>query len=763
MKIAQRTVIDENRAKELAKSLDVNLFTAKLLLCRGQDENTAQKYLFGKLSDLTDPYAYRGMGEAVELIRSHLNKKSKIVVYGDYDCDGIGATAILTRAFADHGYLIDHYVPVRADEGYGLNCDAIRKIRSEKNADLIITVDCGIASAQEVDLCKKLGMDVIVTDHHRPGDDLPDCILVDPCLDPDLTQLCGAGVAYYLVRAMFGEEDAKMYLDICALSTIADIVPLVDDNRILVKYGLELIRMGYAKVGIKALIESAGILQRYVSSGDVSFKIAPRINASGRLATAENAIKALTTDDPTEARLIAQELSLQNDERKQIESAIVDDAMEKMKNYDLGKYKIIVLCDEKWEAGVNGIAAAKLTEYFHLPTILLTKTSDGTLKGSARSIPGVNIYDAIVSQRGLLTSFGGHPMAAGLILPENRLSEFREGINREICKKTDDLFEKVFYYDIEFSMYDVSSNIVKILKYFEPFGFGNNTPVFYDPSPSVKFNELKGKHLKGKTTIGDVVAFSYGPMGKAYNKAEKKSLLYTVDKNIFNGYVSDQLRVKGLFMDRFEVDQEELLIRFYDFSVQIGKKKAESVMQKNSEKPAVYVFFAKDLFDEFVRKNPDVATTYAITDTFLPGRVAVLSPDPDFPFAYYSKIIVHGKMPNTVEKYFLQYNASFCNEDVILKTPEIDVKEMRNTYVEIVKNFKGNDFRKFFTLQEIYDFLQKRGYIYPFDRFALHFYILLDVKLLKWENGAILLSEGKKVDLSTSSLYAYAYGTSTQG
>ncbi|MBR1746609.1 MAG: single-stranded-DNA-specific exonuclease RecJ [Clostridia bacterium] len=759
MKIVQKNNFDEKRVYEYAKSLKVTDFAARLLLSRGFDIKSAEKYMYGTLNDLTDPFAYSGMRLAVDIVRKCIDSGKKIVFYGDYDCDGIGAVSILTRAFSAKDICCDYYVPVRSDEGYGLHCEAIKKIKTEKKADLIVTVDCGITSVREVEYCKQLGMEIIVTDHHRPGEILPDCIVVDPCLDETLTPLCGAGVALYLVRGLFGDDEGKNYLDICALSTVADIVPLVDDNRIIVKYGIELIRMGLGKVGIKALLQASEIPQKALSTVDIGFKIGPRLNSAGRLSTAENAIRILITDDPTEAMLIARELSMQNGDRQTIEKQIVESAMKKLQSYDFGKYKIIILYDESWDEGVNGIAAAKLTEYFNLPTILLTKGQDGRLKGSARSIAGVNIHEAISTQKEKLYSFGGHAMAAGISLFEKNLASFINGINSEISKKPIEIFERVFYYDLPFSMFDVTPNIVKTLRYFEPFGYGNPTPVFWDPAPSVKFSRLKGRHLKGKTKIGDVISFGNGYACDEFNTALGKSALYTIDKNFFNGSEYDQIKIKKLFFDRFKLKKVNQIERFCAFSVNIsvadipGKQTARSMTD-----PRLDVFFDKESFDEFCENNEEYVRIFGETEFFIQGKIAVLLPDANFPFSYYNSITIHGKTTDSVREYFSALGASFSDNSCDSFLPRFSIEEMRKTYVDIVQHFRIDYVKRYFTTNDIFEVLKKNGYLYDEERFVLYFFILLDLKLLKWENGAILLGKGEKVDLNASSLYRFVNG-----
>lgn len=760
-KIASRTELNEKEISDYAKIADIGILPARILLSRGIRVEEVDRYLYGKLSDLSDPYSYSDMKSAVKKIREHIERGNKIVLYGDYDCDGIGAVSIITFAFREKGIPTDYYIPVRSDEGYGLHIDSIRKIKEEKNADLIITVDCGITSVKEVEYCKELGTDIVVTDHHRPGDQLPDCILVDPCFTPELTPLCGAGVALYLVRALFGDDFARQFLDLCAISTVADMVPLVSDNRILVKYGLGLIQKGFTRMGVKALLKVSGIQQNRLNTGDVSFRIAPRINAAGRLKTAESALRLLITDDPTESQLIAEELNLQNAERQTIEKTIFHSALEKLKGCDFGKTRMIVLFDETWEEGVLGIAASKIVEYFNLPTILLTKSSDDTLKGSGRSITGVNLHELLMRCSDLLLGFGGHSMAAGMSLKRGNLSILRTRLNEDLSKFPKELFERIFRYDAQYSMFDVNSELVSILQKFEPFGYGNPTPVFYDSAPSVKFSVLKKKHLEGKTKIGKVVCFGKGDWCEAYNKAEKKSVLYTVEKNFFNGYESDQIKVKELFFDQFYLSKETAFEQFCHFSHECYENGNIEKSLKEGEDPLLHVFFDKELFDKFRSDHPDYHAIYRISDVFVNEDTVVLLPDCSFPFSYYGKIVVHGNLSESIIDYFSRLNASFVDGRESCDCPHFDLKEARRTYTAIYLILKDS-FRKQITApQELFAVLSVRGYPFDYRTFVLHFYVLLDVKLLKYENGVILLTNENKVDISRSPLYKMTYGKAT--
>ena len=395
------------------KTLGVPDQLLALLLDRGID--TAQKidkYLHPKKDDLYDPMLMQDMDKAVAVIRDAIRKGEEIVVFGDYDVDGVTATAILLTYLRKQGAKVSYYIPDRHGEGYGLNIAAVEQIAS--HAKLLITVDCGITCPVEVARAIELGMRVIVTDHHQLGPELPKCSAVlNPLLGSyPFRRLCGAGVAFKLVQALGGMEAIESLWELAALATIADIVPLLDENRVIVTFGLKAMASSQ-RPGLIALMESAGVDPANVSASDVAFRMAPRINAGGRLALASRGVELLTTRRMDAAREIAAELDQDNTKRREIELVIFAQADEKTRTeIDFLTERAIVVCGEGWNPGVIGLAASRLVEKYKWPTILLAQDGDVCV-GSARSIPGVDIHQAMATCRYLFVRFGGHAQAAG--------------------------------------------------------------------------------------------------------------------------------------------------------------------------------------------------------------------------------------------------------------------------------------------------------------------------------------------------------------
>lgn len=465
----------------------------ELLLDREIDTpQKIERYLHPKREDLYDPMLMQDMDKAVAVIRDALEKHEEITVFGDYDVDGVTATAILLTYLRKQGAQVDFYIPDRHGEGYGLNIAAVEQIAT--HSKLLITVDCGITCAAEVARAKELGMRVIVTDHHQLGPQLPQCeAVLNPLLGSyPFRRLCGAGVAFKLVQAMGGTEAIEPLWELAALATIADIVPLMDENRVIVYYGLAAMA-ATQRPGLIALMESAGVDPQKVTSSDVAFRMAPRINAGGRLALASRGVQLLTTRRMDTAREIAEELNQDNIRRRELEIEIFHQADEMTRQQiDFLNERAIVICGEGWNPGVIGLAASRLVEKYKWPTILLSKDGDVCV-GSARSIPGVNIHDAMSTCRDLFVRFGGHAQAAGLTIEAKNVPEFRRRLSEAIREQAaPEAFIPTEEYDLELELSEMTEEFVDAFSAMQPTGFGNPAPVFC----------VRGVHTTDVRTIG---------------------------------------------------------------------------------------------------------------------------------------------------------------------------------------------------------------------------------------------------------------------
>jgi len=543
---------DKGLVEKLSKDMQISGFLSRLLVLRGvTDKESAKSFLYGAKKDLTEPKKFPNMEKAAERLRLAVSKKEKILIYGDYDCDGICAAAILSLALRDRGAQSVCYLPDRFNDGYGLNADAVKKIYDTDITALLITVDCGVTAVKEVEQIRALGMDVIVTDHHALSGETPNCIVVNPKLDEKLTPLCGAGVAFYLVWEAFGEEIAFKYIDLCAVATIGDVVPLIGDNRILVKEGLVAIRNGDAQKGLLALLNAAGVKYQRTNAEDIGFRLVPRLNSSGRLNSAMKSLKLLLEADETMHKLLCEELNMQNVERQRINNAVFRETLEMLSDYDFENNKIIVLRGN-WHEGVIGITCANLVEYFNLPAILLTPNEKKTaLKGSARSIDGVDIHTLLCHCGDILIKFGGHASAAGLSLDEKDLPTFIEKANAYLKKNIpQSVFERKTVFDMQKGIADFSEADLKELFTLEPHGCKNPRPVFLDTDCKANFRQISDKkHIRGRVKQGDIVAFDKLHMLPALSQCAEKSLLYSVEKNYYNDIISNSFKVSEIFAE----------------------------------------------------------------------------------------------------------------------------------------------------------------------------------------------------------------------
>lgn len=478
--------------KESNGNFEKNRFYSKDLLTilenRGiKTENEIEKFLDGDIEDLRNPFDLTDMEKAIDIIFSYKKQNKKIWIYGDYDVDGITSTSLLYRAFHEIGIDCEYYIPLR-DEGYGLNKDAIEKIK-ELGGELILTVDCGISSIDEVDFANSIGVEMIITDHHEINSDLPKAsAVINVKRDDniyDFKGISGVGTAFMLVLAIYRklgiEEKAYKYLDIVAIGTVADLVPLVEDNRIIVKKGLEQLRKtrwNGLSILLRKLYEN--YREKKYDTYDIGFIIAPIFNAAGRLEDAKKSVELLISEDNKACDIISYELIKQNDERKDIQSKILDFAVEEIEDNHLDRKGIIIVAREKLHSGVIGIVASKIVDKYYKPTIVIDiKEDEGVGVASCRSIEGFNIIEALNSVRDVFVKYGGHSGAAGFTIEIDKISELKERLEKYVNERLDeDNFLKPIKIDKDLRVEKISYGFLDEISKIEPFGFGNSTPVF---------------------------------------------------------------------------------------------------------------------------------------------------------------------------------------------------------------------------------------------------------------------------------------------
>lgn len=470
--------LNEDFIAEMSRFFDLDIHLVSLLYSRGINTQEKMKhYLSPSISDLHDPFLFENMQAVVEKIQTHIENDDKILIFGDYDVDGISASAILIQYFNSIGVKVTNYMPNRYEDGYGLSVSTLDKIFMKDTPDLIITVDCGITSLEEVNYIKSKGIDVIVTDHHEPGDTVPDCLIINPKLSQTypFKALCGAGVALKLVQALAGINVASKYLPICAIATIADIVDLLDENRSIVYLGLK--DADKLPVGIIKLMHECG-LDTKCSASDIAFKLAPKINASGRMGSAESSLALYLEKNPVEIKKLCSKVLEFNTQRQSLCEKVYTDVKNELKNQDIFRISAIVMSSPEWDSGILGIVSARIAEEYHRPTFLFSQVGD-ELVGSCRSVNGVNVHTLLSSMAHLLTKFGGHPMAAGLTLKVEHYDEFARLTELYVENNLDKSdFLPTKSYDFELEADEVNMKLVEDIERLEPCGHMNARPIF---------------------------------------------------------------------------------------------------------------------------------------------------------------------------------------------------------------------------------------------------------------------------------------------
>lgn len=555
------TIKKENpklRAK-LAKNLRISDITAQILINRGiENEGEANLFLNSTLFDLPSPYLMKGMDRAVERIKKAIEGKEKIAIYGDYDVDGVTSTALLYTFLKSLGADVTYYNPDRLKEGYGVNIDAVKKLVGE-GVTLIISGDCGITAVKEVEEARSLGADFIVTDHHKPPRELPEAVSI---LNPQLSDckypgkgITGVGVIFNLTVALRralredgffknGEPNLADYLDLVALGTVADCAPLMDVNRIFVKEGIK--RMHTPKrIGVQALKEASSV-EGEVSSYDLGFKLGPRINASGRLSSAEKAVELFVSEDIEYARDIAKTLTRENSNRQNIEGGILADAIAQIESDpSFQSAGSIVLASPEWHPGIIGIVASRIVDRYEKPTVLIAIGRDGIGKGSGRSVAGINIYSALSECGELFEQFGGHEQAAGLSIKEENIERFREMFDKAIVQ-SGSTYHPELTIDCSVELDNVTDSLITEFGLLEPFGIGNPEPALLARSVQVLSQRFfKDKHLGLKLKQGkrafDAIWFN---MKEPSLLPDTIDLVFTPEFNKWNGKTEIRLRVR---------------------------------------------------------------------------------------------------------------------------------------------------------------------------------------------------------------------------
>lgn len=548
---------DKDIVNKIAEEHGISTLLAKILVNRGiVDSKQIKVFLEPQRHDFHNPFDMLDMEMAVNRIIEAIKNKEKTIIYGDYDVDGITSITVLKKFLNERGLDVDYYIPNRLEEGYGLNKEAIEEI-AKKGYKLMITVDCGISGVEEVELANSLGIETIITDHHEQLDVLPNAYAIINPKRRDNTYpfrgLAGVGVVFKVIQAIsmklnLDEKEYLKYLDIVCIGTISDIVPLVDENRVIAKLGLMLVKCT-KNVGLKELIEESGY--KTIDSGMVSFGIAPRINACGRMGKQEEALELFLTDNPEKAKTITKRLNEYNIQRQETEKQIFEQAISELEKENLEEKSSIVLAGENWHHGVIGIVASRITEKFFKPTILIC-IEDDIGKGSGRSVPGFDLHEALAQSSKYLEKYGGHEMAVGLSLKKENIQEFKNHFEEYAKSKGVKDIVPIINVDSEITKKDINKATVEQIKLLEPFGEQNKQPLLiYKNLKIASIRALsEGKHLKlmlkDENEIINAIGFNLGELSEEYLIGDKVDVVGTLEINAYNGQEQIQINLKDI-------------------------------------------------------------------------------------------------------------------------------------------------------------------------------------------------------------------------
>ena len=548
---------DKEKIAEISKKHNINQLLATILVNRGIiDDQEIEIFLKPTRHDFHDPFNLPDIEIAVNRMLQAIEKKEKIIIYGDYDVDGITSTTVLKNFLEERGLEVNSYIPNRLDEGYGLNADALDKI-AEENYDLMITVDCGISAIDEIEYANSLGIETIITDHHEPAETLPKALAVIdakrkdskyPCRD-----LAGVGVVFKLIQAIsiklnLEEKEYLKYLDIVCVGTISDIVPLIDENRVITKLGIQLVERT-KNLGLRSLLNSAGY--KKIDSTTISFGIAPRINASGRMGHQEDALELFLSKNLSRVNELTQKLNEYNSKRQEIEKTIFAEAVKQIEENNLQDESTIVVGGEGWHHGVIGIVASKITDMYFKPSILLCYEDD-LGKGSGRSIPGFDLHNALSKCSDEIIKYGGHAMAIGVTLEKNNIDKFKKALNKIAEDEHISEIVPIINIDAEINLDEISKEWVESLHMLEPFGEKNKMPLFL--FRNLKIESIRalseGKHLKltlqTNNNVIDAIGFNLGHLSEEYIIGDKIDVVGNLEINTFNGSESVQINIKDI-------------------------------------------------------------------------------------------------------------------------------------------------------------------------------------------------------------------------
>ncbi len=762
--------MDKDKIENLAKDFAVDKKLIEILIDRGYDSaEKLRDFLYPTLDNLSSVENYVGYNEVIERIKFAIDNGESVLIYGDYDCDGVCGTSILYNYFKSKGITVNCFLPNRHTDGYGLSIETLEKLAEEYLSDLLITVDCGITSVEEVEYAREtLGFDVIVTDHHEPGEILPDCLIFNPKLSDDncFRQLCGAGVALRIVEGLGGRNEMEKYLDIASIATVADVVPLVGDNRIITYSGLKAINSYNARRGIKMLAQSC--VAGEITAFDIAFKLAPRINSVGRLSDANGVLDLFCTDDNFLLTNVVNELNESNAKRMELTNDLTDYCYQMLKNFDFEENAVIVLNNAYWDDGIIGIVAARITERFHRPTILITKSGE-VFKGSGRSIKGLNIYKYVSMCSDMLTKFGGHAMACGISIKEENIVLFAKKLN-ELIKADFDMsyFSKKIKYDIDMADVDSAIDMARGLKMLEPCGEGNPGIRFKESIKSKDFGQMGDtQHIVCRERDKETVIFGGLKYKEFLSQKVQKDLYFTLSLQTYKNRVYAQAKVNAIECGNVDSQGDYssyLMTGFFkgrDSGVEISVE--DAIALGNTLYSTCYIAYDIDTYNEFVKiynqKIGNITTQNRCSTDCAPTTKIIFAPVSLKDLGYYKNIVLLDK-PLGIE-VFNRLNGKgkdvyyIQNVNILTKLKKYlpDYKELASIFIQIKETLSG---RNYAGISDLYYAIAKKSEL-EYNKFVLSAVVLADLGILKMSDK-LYIDSAVKTKLSESKIYKLIEG-----
>ena len=749
----------------LAKEFAVDKKLVEILVGRGYDtRDKLYAFLYPTLDNLTDVRKYKGYDDAVARIREAIEQNESILIYGDYDCDGVCGTSILYNFFKSLGVNVNCFLPNRHTDGYGLSIETLEKLAEEYLSDLLITVDCGITAVEEVEYAREvLGFDVIVTDHHEPGEILPDCLIFNPKLSDDncFRELCGAGVALRIVEGLGGVDEMKKYLDIAAIATVADVVPLIGDNRIITHAGLKLINSFNARRGVKLLVKSC--IDSEVTAFDIAFKIAPRINSVGRMSDANGVLDLFCTSDNFLLENVVKELNESNSKRMELTNDLADYCYDLLKNYDFENNAVIVLHNAYWDDGIIGIVASRIAENFHRPTILITKSGE-VFKGSGRSVKGVNIHKYVSKCADLLTRFGGHAMACGLSIKENNIDEFADRLNALIKADFDmSFFIKHKTFDLDMDEIESAIDMARGLKMLEPCGECNPRVRFKESINDKEFMQMGNtSHIVCRAPDKEIVMFGGLKYKEFLSQKVQKNLYYNLSLQVYKNREFAQAKVSAFECNLVEEQGDfssYLMTGFYggeDYGKEIDYDGALAL--GGNLFSTCYIAYNIDTYKDFLQryrdKYGDIITQNRCVSDVAPLTKIVFAPTTLKELGYYKNIVLLDKplgfkiFEKSIGKGKNLYYVQNVNILRKLKGYLPDYKKLTQIFIAMRDLLLSVEI---YGISDLYYAIAKKIEL-EYNEFVLAAVVFADLGILKL-SGKFYIDSSVKTKLSESKIY----------